>query len=520
MENYTGNETGAKKTPDEVLLSRGFMALEDGDFAAAEAFFEQSLNTNETNANAYLGKLMAQLKVRKKSELAAREFPFDGNLNYQKALRFAAGDLKKELEGYIETINGHIETARKESDEKSREAAQKAAAISGKEKKKRKRIAAIAIPAAVACIAFVIVLITVIIPKQKYNKAMGLLDSGDYEAGYAILEELGKNEEILANKNDRALALIDSGDYEAGYALLKELGKSKVILKNKHDRALSLMDSEDYEAGYAILEELGKSDEIAANKYERAVKLIDSEDYNDAYTLLDGLNYKDSAEKAAEILFPKQKSALTDISIGSTIKYGSYEQDNNTLNGKEEIEWIVLAKENNKVLVISKYALDCQPYNTYRTDITWKTCTLRSWLNETFYNTAFGTDHQRMIVSSTVTADKNPTYSISPGNDTTDKVFLLSITEAYKYFSSDNARVCAPTDYAIAQGAYTNDSYKTDGRFACWWWLRSPGCSLEHAAVVYSEGSVKDDVSVFYSGQYVDYSDKAVRPAIWIYVGS
>ena len=153
--------------------------------------------------------------------------------------------------------------------------------------------------------------------------------------------------------------------------------------------------------------------------------------------------------------------------IGETIYFGNYEQDNNTYNGKEEIEWKVLAVEGNKAFIISQYALDCQQYNTSYTNVTWETCTLRKWLNETFYNTAFGTDHQQMVSSSTVTADNNPNYSTSPGNSTTDQVFLLSITEANKYFSSDSTRMCKGTAYCYAKGVYEHSNGN------CSWWLRT-----------------------------------------------
>jgi hypothetical protein len=221
------------------------------------------------------------------------------------------------------------------------------------------------------------------------------------------------------------------------------------------------------------------------------------------------LNYKDSADKAAECLFLKQKAGLTNVKAGSTIKFGFYEQDNNTSNGKEEIEWKVLAVEGNKALVISQYALDCQRYNSTSADTTWEKCTLRTWLNGTFYNAAFGSDYQKMIASSTVTADKIPSSSTSPGNNTTDKVFLLSFTEVIKYFSSDSARQCGATAYAKAQGAYTNTS---NGN--CWWWLRSPGFISWSAADVNRDGSVNS------SGKFVNLDGGAVRPAMWIDFGS
>ena len=100
-------------------------------------------------------------------------------------------------------------------------------------------------------------------------------------------------------------------------------------------------------------------------------------------------------------------------------------------------------------MLISKYGLDAKPYNEKITGITWESCTLRKWLNNDFLNAAFSAEERAIISKTRVTADENPEYDTSPGNDTNDKIFLLSITEVNKYFSSDEARKCAPTDYAI-----------------------------------------------------------------------
>lgn len=196
--------------------------------------------------------------------------------------------------------------------------------------------------------------------------------------------------------------------------------------------------------------------------------------------------------------------------VGNTYKFGSYEQDNNIINGKEEIEWIVLAKENNKLLLISKYVLDDQPFNAERSDTTWETCTLRKWLNDEFYNEAFGLDEQNRIQPSVVSADKNPSCDTSPGNDTNDKILIISITEAEKYFSSETARYCSPTAYAKERGAYTDNWIKkNEGKEVCWWWLRSPGSSSHYAAFV-AGGAVND------FGWLVNSDRAAVRPALWI----
>ena len=197
------------------------------------------------------------------------------------------------------------------------------------------------------------------------------------------------------------------------------------------------------------------------------------------------------------------------VSVGDIITFGRYEQDNNIINGKEDIEWIVLAKEDNRILIISKYALDCRPYNTSYSDDTWETCTLRKWLNNNFINSAFTADEKAMIPTVTVSADKNPNYSTNPGNATQDQVFLLSITEANKYFSSDSARQCKATEYAVAGGAYVNSD---NGN--CWWWLRSPGYTPLSAARVSTVGVVIE------SGDFVNYDLDAVRPALWIDLNS
>lgn len=245
----------------------------------------------------------------------------------------------------------------------------------------------------------------------------------------------------------------------------------------------------------------------AESKYDNAVALMDKGEYAEAYAAFCELDdYKNSVEQS-EIC----KSLLyKDAEVGDYVFYGSYEQDNNTANGNEDIEWLVLAKEDNSILVTSKYALDCKQYNTNTEAVTWETCSLRAWLNGDFYNEAFNAEQQASIAETTVTADNNPNYNTDPGNDTLDKIFLLSISEAEKYFATDEDRKCVPTDYTIAQGAYTSSKYQVGDKATCSWWLRSPGRSVDSAVPVPGGGSV------FYIGGYVYIDYITVRPAMWI----
>lgn len=206
------------------------------------------------------------------------------------------------------------------------------------------------------------------------------------------------------------------------------------------------------------------------------------------------------------------QSKQSSVEVGDIYTFGAYEQNNNTSKSKEPIKWIVLAKEGNKILLISKQALDCQPYNTSYTDVTWEVCSLRKWLNESFLNTAFNSAEQVKIISTTVSTDKYPNCNADSGIVTTDKVFLLSYNETKLYFDNSEARKCVPTAYAKANGAKTNNSYTKDGAATCWWWLRSPGGFQNRAARVYYGGATG------YWGGSVDDGNGCVRPALWVFL--
>ena len=170
-------------------------------------------------------------------------------------------------------------------------------------------------------------------------------------------------------------------------------------------------------------------------------------------------------------LHSQESEESESLQVGSIVTFGRYEQDNNTANGPEQIEWIVLDVQEGKSLLLSRYALDVQPYNTEFVNTTWQTSTLRKWLNEEFLNSAFTAHEQTCILLTDVDNSREQGYGVwntSDGENTQDKVFLLSYAEANKYLNVtyDNvnnmkSRV-APTAYAIQRGAYTFSNYKTE----------------------------------------------------------
>ena len=193
---------------------------------------------------------------------------------------------------------------------------------------------------------------------------------------------------------------------------------------------------------------------------------------------------------------------------GSVVSFGAYEQDNDPENGKEPVEWVVMDVQDGKSLLLSRLILDCRPYSADSKDVTWDTCSLRKWLNSDFISEAFSREEQKKIPWTTVAADGNPEYDTGPGRDTSDHVFLLSITEAERTFAADADRACTATPYTIALGCYGNPQ---DG--SCCWWLRTPGANASFAAFVDSYGVVK------YGGDAVSSAPFGVRPALWLDLG-
>ena len=188
------------------------------------------------------------------------------------------------------------------------------------------------------------------------------------------------------------------------------------------------------------------------------------------------------------------------IKTGDTVKFGRYEQGNGIL----PVEWQVINKREDRALLISKYALDSKRYNELYADVSWESCTLREWLNEEFFDTAFNVEEKAAIISSHVPAERNPAFTTSPGRDTEDRVFLLSLQECRRYFRSDADRLCRATEHARNKGAWVNDNG------GCWWWLRTPGWSLTHVVRINNFGAVNEP------GNYANIDGDAVRPALWV----
>lgn len=168
------------------------------------------------------------------------------------------------------------------------------------------------------------------------------------------------------------------------------------------------------------------------------------------------------------------------VTTWDCIYFGNYYQSNSST--KEPIKWRVLSVNGNDAFLLADQNLDAKSYNEEDISVTWATCTLRTWLNDTFLNTAFTSAEQAAIKNTTVVNDDNPYTGKEGGENTTDKVYLLSIAEASnmvygfngKFNTRSETRMAKNTVYAKECGAWTSTSTEyEEGSY--WWWLRSPG---------------------------------------------
>lgn len=210
------------------------------------------------------------------------------------------------------------------------------------------------------------------------------------------------------------------------------------------------------------------------------------------------------------------------------VYFGTYQQSSNASGGynTDPVKWRVLSNTGGQLFLLSDQNLDVFQYHTDdQENVTWETSTMRSWLNgydaskntggstgidytgDNFLGTAFSAKEQAAIAETTVVNGPNTDYGTDGGNNTTDHIFLLSLTETSKsaYFPRGTNLLSTNTAYVAGGGKL--DRGMNDANAADRWWLRSPGYYLWQAAFIEDDGSPVAD------GNPVNDSSSAVRPA-------
>ena len=435
----------------EPLLKRAFMFLEDGNWQEADTYCEKVLDQDPENARAYLGKLMAQLHIATKEKLPNCATELTQNDNYQKALRFADDALHTMLTEANEQI---CRRNAKAVYDRAAEIAKNATSMA-----------------------------------EFQNAANMFASIEQFE------DAAEKREECQQSAEKCRLAIVEA-DKERAYNVAMEH-----MRWNRYAEALRRLEEitgwKDADELAGVCREKIEVQKKAQKKIAKYAKIV----VPAVAVLVIAILVISNLVRNSTFLKEK-KEDFSAAQVGQRIEFGTYEQDSiwddKTTREKDPIRWIVLEKQDDRILVVSSLILDIHSYDeSYSDDVTWEKCSLRRWLNNTFINNAFNATERKLILEAEVPADKHPDCDTDPGNATTDQIFLLSASEYLKYFTYDG--ISRFSDYA--------DSMREDRRYQTWW-LRTPG----------EDGQAKvfcDDGRMFVGYGYYD-PDGGVRPAMWL----
>ncbi len=280
-----------------------------------------------------------------------------------------------------------------------------------------------------------------------------------------------------------------------------------VVPAIRYSSAKNHLEDKEYDQAYEILEDLGTYKDSATlikqSKYERAVEALASGDRSNAIRLFGGAKgYRDAEKKQLELCMSNAftvKDQVELLEVGNTVIFGKYDQDP-TQEGKELMEWVILQKDANKALLISKEAIDASPYGV--TGSKWSKSALRNWLNGSFVESTFANEKGFLKYEFTTTI-----YKDAEGNDvpdaSNDRVFILGENEVSKYFSSDLERCTRATEYLKAKGIYVNPD-----NGAVHYWLRNAALDgkikyVNGGGAINQDGALPTEIN-------------AIRPAVWI----
>lgn len=315
---------------------RGFLYLEEGKWDAAESSFDSALDIDPKNGNAYLGKLLAEKKLRRREDLGSEE-DFSGNENCKLVLRFGDKRLQNEIEGYLRQIKER-EELRKHEQLYAEACSLLQSPEAGSLRKAAAELEALGnfqdSPSLLSQ------------AKEKLEEAKK--KEAERQRAATLMAQREKQQKILRDRHRKAitrtvlvLAAIAAAAGILWFAVLKNL-----VLYN---HALSLEKHEDYTGAQTVFLQLGsyrdsmeKADEVAElakqQQYDKAVSLQEDEKYDDAAAIFESLgeDYQDVSDRLTDCTFGKASNLAKD---------GNFEQAEDLLSqvpddyqGKADLE--------------------------------------------------------------------------------------------------------------------------------------------------------------------------------------
>lgn len=513
----------AKQFETEQLLKRIEMFLMDGEWDRADTYIDRVLDMMPENGKAYFYRFLQKHRCASEEQLMKMSVRVDSDRDFSRALQFADAEFRAHLNLVANQLKLHIAYAQlvsvlkkrkfqlirleRQKAEQERLAAEKREeaereCLAAKEKAEQERQAEEEKAAYLAK------------KKEVHDKTSQL------EAKLHIIEkEQAQYESLLQEKN----------------AAVQKLADHKAALKNLHGlftgskrKELERLISEQSRAVKAYDAKLeGMKNPFKEKQdilYQQGMTYYQAGFYSDAVPLLIKIrgykNVNDLLENDKNLLSARNERINLFRCWKSSVFFGSYPQ---TRSGTDRtpIEWIVLHVKNNQVLLISRYALDIQPYDTSRDNIiSWEKSTLRNWLNNEFLNNAFTAEEQTAIMTTTLDNHTGENYlagGIIGSYDTKDKVFLFSYKELQNMSLSKELWNCFPTAYSAKKCKKPTDSRKRSVR----WWLRTPirvqVTSIKGPEYIANIDFVSE--GGFHIGGYSDSptaADHGIRPGLYI----
>ncbi len=197
--------------------------------------------------------------------------------------------------------------------------------------------------------------------------------------------------------------------------------------------------------------------------------------------------------------YEEEVERLSQAQVGAVVTFGRYDTAPTSI-GTERLQWIVLQKEGNTLMLITKEGIAGSVYHQKHIEVNWKDSDLCAFLNDTLYHEMFSKYEKEMIVD-------NPT--------TQDRLSLLSATEVESLFPDDVSRQLSITDVAKSKGTNTNIASKANrwdmkGYRSSWWWLRGD----EHKSII--APIITEDGIILTDEKYVNKPNGAIRPVVWV----
>ena len=256
---------------------------------------------------------------------------------------------------------------------------------------------------------------------------------------------------------------------------------------------------------------------------------LQQEDSDDPFIVTDDpVDYGLDIPKKTQTIDPESGETVSSTTW-DCIWFGNYPPSGSWGYGTDPIKWRVLWVDGDNAFLLSDKNLDTKVYNesgSGAATINWSTCTLRAWLNEDFYNTAFNEEERSAVRTTIVNNENNPEYGIYGGGATFDKIYLLSVSEAlnpnYGFPSTDSGSFRA--EWKVENSAYTKSKdYTSPSGSIDFWWLRTIGYGSGYAIRMRNAGAIAT-----MKGYYTWSAGMAVRPClhidlskeVWTYAGT